>query len=156
MHLIDRQHDAPPEFLATFLAGRDAACPACGYNLRDLQGTRCPECGDMLVLRVGLVEPKQAAPIAGLIGLAAGAGLNGLLLLYLAIQLALYRVNFNELQRFLLLNSIGLVVQGAAIALWLWKWRVIRRLPTRHRWIMVAGCWALTLTNLLIFSFSIR
>ena len=154
--MIDHQPDAPTEFLTAFLAGRDAACPGCGYNLRDLQGSRCPECGDMLVLRVGLVDPKQGAPIAGLIGLAAGAGLNGLLLLYIAIQLALYRIGFPELQRFVLLNSVGLLVQGGAIAFWLRKWRAIRRFPTKRRWIMVAGCWALTLTNLIIFSLSIR
>ena len=94
------QHDAPAEFLTTFLAGRNAACPGCGYNLRDLQGTRRPECGDILVLRVGLVEPKQAAPIAGLIGLAAGAGLNGLLLLYIAIQAAIVRATFTDIATF--------------------------------------------------------
>jgi len=154
--LIDHQPDAPPEFLTTFLAGRDAACPACGYNLRDLQGTRCPECGDMLVLRVGLVEPKQAAPIAGLIGLAAGAGLNGLLLLYLGIQATLIRVNFYGVERFLVLNSIGFIVQGAAMGLWLRKWRSIRRLPGKSRWILVAGCWALTLANVVVFALNIR
>jgi hypothetical protein len=150
------ERDAAPEFLTGFLAGRDAPCPACGYNLRDLQGTRCPECGEMLVLRVGLVEPKQAAPIAGLIGLAAGAGLNGLLLLYIAIQLALNRVPYSEVQRFLLISLVGLFVQCAVIALWLRKWRVIRRSPSARRWALAAGCWALTLTNLLVFSLSIR
>lgn len=33
------------EELRTFLAGRDAPCPRCGYNLRDLKVEVCPECG---------------------------------------------------------------------------------------------------------------
>lgn len=150
------QYDAPPEFLTTFLAGRDAACPSCGYNLRDLRGTRCPECGEILALRIGLVEPKQAAPITGLIGLAAGAGLNGLLLLYMAIQATIYGVSFSDLRRFLLLNSAGLLIQSGAMALWLRKWRVIRRLRNTQRWGLAAGCWVLTLTNLVVFTLNVR
>jgi hypothetical protein len=34
-----------------FLAERDTPCPACGYNLRGLAGTKCPECGRMLLLK---------------------------------------------------------------------------------------------------------
>jgi hypothetical protein len=39
--------------LTQFLAGRDAPCPVCRYNLRDLTGAHCPECGAPLVLAVG-------------------------------------------------------------------------------------------------------
>lgn len=38
--------------LVDFLAGRDVACPACGYNLRDLTSAVCPECGERLGLHV--------------------------------------------------------------------------------------------------------
>jgi hypothetical protein len=153
---MDVHDDAPAEFLTTFLEGRDAACPGCGYNLRDLQGTRCPECGDMLVLRVGLVEPKQAAPIAGLICLAAGAGLNGLLLLYIAIQVAIVRPNFYGVERFLVVNSIGFIVQSGAMGVWLRKWRSIRRLTVGPRWGLVIACWILTLSNLVVFALSVH
>ena len=68
--------------LREFLADQDIQCPQCRYNLRSLTGDRCPECGEQLLLGVHLVEPKLAAPIAGIIGLAAGAGLNGLLIVY--------------------------------------------------------------------------
>jgi hypothetical protein len=30
------------------LRGRDGACPACGYNLRDAACTQCPECGQAI------------------------------------------------------------------------------------------------------------
>lgn len=34
-----------------FCAGRDVACPGCGYNLRDAAEGACPECGHALLLR---------------------------------------------------------------------------------------------------------
>lgn len=40
------------EPLRTFLAGRDVPCPVCGYNLRDLEQERCPECGTHVDLGV--------------------------------------------------------------------------------------------------------
>lgn len=43
--------------LAAFLATRDEPCPGCGYNLRGLTGTSCPECKQHLMLHVGLTEP---------------------------------------------------------------------------------------------------
>src|SRR4051812_44145979 len=70
------------KLLLQFLAGRDVECPQCRYNLRDLQSDLCPECGERIALRVQLVEPRQAAPIVGLIGLSAGVGFNALLILY--------------------------------------------------------------------------
>src|SRR3954447_11182572 len=74
------------ELLRLYLADRDVACPQCKYNLRNLIGTRCPECGEQLQLRVTPVEPRQAAPIAGLILLAAGGGMNGMLLIYVIME----------------------------------------------------------------------
>src|SRR5262245_32084681 len=70
------------ELLNRYLADRDVLCPGCGYNLRDLTRDHCPECDQGLALRVGLVESGLAGFIAGLIGLAAGAGFSGLLLLF--------------------------------------------------------------------------
>src|SRR3954454_6328468 len=76
--------DLDPQLLS-FVRDRDVECPGCGYNLRNLCNDRCPECGEEIQLGVRLAEPKQAAPIAGLVGLAAGFGLGGLLLIYIAI-----------------------------------------------------------------------
>ena len=49
---------APPvnadAHLIEFLQERDASCPWCGYNLRNLTGTSCPECHEHLELRVGV------------------------------------------------------------------------------------------------------
>ena len=107
--------------LQIFLAGRDTDCPRCRYNLRDLRGSRCPECGDELVLRIGLAEPRPAAAIAGLIALSAGTGLSGLLFGYYLIRLTL-REGLGE-PVFLWVNCVGLLVQGAALVVWLMFWR---------------------------------
>ena len=83
--------DAPPDLLSVFLDGRDVVCPGCGYNLRDLQCSRCPECGEELTLQVGLVEPRQTAAISGLIGLA--AGLTGSVVLAATIDRFVYHAS---------------------------------------------------------------
>ena len=33
--------------LQDFLRDRDVTCPRCAYNLRNLVGNRCPECGNL-------------------------------------------------------------------------------------------------------------
>jgi hypothetical protein len=148
--------DFGPEQMSVYLAGRDVPCPGCGYNLRDLRGSRCPECGDALVLSVGLAEPKQAAGITGLIGLAAGAGLSGLLLVYALIRHFLFGDSFSGEDRFVLITVCGFVVEAAAVWIWLVTWRRIRRLGKGPKLLLVLACWALTFLNILVFSIAIK
>lgn len=136
--------------LQTFLAGRDTECPRCRYNLRDLSGSRCPECGNDLVLRIGLVAPRQKAAIAGLIVLSAGTGLNGLLFGYYVINFVFQRDRSDSI--FLWLNIVGFVVQGAALATWLRFWRAICRRSRRAATWLIVGCCLLVLANLIVFS----
>ncbi|HEX3357947.1 MAG TPA: hypothetical protein VHS31_13325, partial [Tepidisphaeraceae bacterium] len=145
------------EMLRTFLAGRDIECPQCHYNLRDLVGDRCPECGDQLVLRVNLAEPKLGVMIAGLVGLSAGAGFSGLLLIYIAIQ-AMLRPGWSGggFWNFFLTIAAGFLVEGLLALLWVVKWRKIRHLPQSTRRFLVGACWLLTLVNILVFSLRIR
>ncbi len=142
--------------LVSFLAGRDVGCPGCGYNLRDGVGDRCPECGDELSLRLGLTEPRQGTLIAGLVGLSAGAGLSGLLLIYIGLQTLLVRNMGPFAWRFVFVTGAGLVVEGAAVAAWLAGWRRIRRGRRSVRAVLMICCWGLTLTNLAVFTVVIR
>ncbi len=41
------------EMLLAFVRDRDASCPNCGYNVRDLTKPICPECQEELLLAVG-------------------------------------------------------------------------------------------------------
>jgi hypothetical protein len=143
--------------LRSFLVDQDVPCPQCGYNLRNLRAERCPECGEQLVLRVNVAEPRQGALIAGLVGLSAGAGLSGLLLIYIGIQV-LYRgrESWPEMYRFVAITGGGFVVEGGALLLWLWLWRRIRRRSLASRALWAGVCWALTLANIIFFSLTIR
>jgi predicted RNA-binding Zn-ribbon protein involved in translation (DUF1610 family) len=141
--------------LTIFLTNQDQHCPQCQYNLRNLQGTRCPECGEELVLRVNMAEPRQRLLIAGLIGLSAGAGLNGLLLIYLFLRVSA-RSGGQFFFRFGMVNAVGLIVEALAITLWLVLWRKIRRRSVLVRWLLVGICWSLTLIDLLVFAYFIQ
>jgi hypothetical protein len=146
--------------LRQYLSGRDVPCPQCEYNLRDLTGTRCPECGEELVLRLQLDEPRQAAALAGLIALAAGAGMNFLLLGYWVIAVTFMGRGGSGSDRwwnrFVGINAGGLLVVGCCLAVWLGAWRKIRRLRTASRWTLAVGCALLSLADLVIFTKYIR
>ena len=49
---------AAESMLLEFVQGRDAECPGCGYNLRNLTKPVCPECREQLKLTVGLVKMR--------------------------------------------------------------------------------------------------
>jgi len=140
------------EGLAAFVAGRDVPCPACGYSLRGLRAGSCPECGERLELRVGLAEPRMGLWIAGLVGLAAGAGFNGLLLVYVAIQLSGYRGLGSLWDRFVIHNLIGAAVEGGLLGLWLTQRRRIRQMPRSGRAVLVMAAWAVAVANVALFS----
>ena len=136
--------------LSRYLADRDVACPRCDYNLRDLTGDRCPECGDHLVIRINTVEPRLGALIAGLVGLSAGVGLNGLLLIYAA-----FRVYGGD-TTFLTCNFVGLTIEGAALIIWLRTWKTVRRMSAAAQLKWAVGCWLLTAANLTYFIVTMR
>jgi hypothetical protein len=142
------------DLLRQFLHGRDVPCPSCEYNLRDLPADRCPECGQELALRLQLAEPKQAALLTGLIALSAGAGLNGLLIIYFVLMQLRYPTNGTL--SFLVTILIGFTIFGAATALWLTFWRRIRRSTATTRWLLASACCALALIDIIVFSFTIR
>ena len=144
------------ELLGRFLRDRDVDCPRCGYNLRNLQGGRCPECGDELVLRVNLAEPRLAPLITGLVGLSAGAGLNGLLILYGLIRMMIEGRFGLYMTKFFVCTGIGFVALGYALRLWMAQWPKIRRAPRPIQWRWAFAAWGLTLTDLVLFSIFLK
>lgn len=141
--------------LRGFLAQRDVACPGCGYNLRGLTDPRCPECHQALSLQVGLVEPRLRAYLGAVIGLACGVGFSGLLLVYVAITL-LRRLGGAPIGELLLFAGVPFVVEGLCLLLLLRSRVWFRALSDHGRAGIIAGCWALTLVNILAFSLFIR
>lgn len=146
------------QLMQEFLAGRDFECPACRYNLRNLQNDRCPECGEQLVLRLSSAEPRQGACIAGLVGLASGAGFSGLLLLYFLLMIFVVDRGMppNRAMVYLAIMFSGLLIEGGLLLFWIKHWYRIRRLGGGWRAALVAGCYGVSLANLLIFTASVR
>jgi hypothetical protein len=137
--------------LLVFLAGNSAPCPACGYDLRDLRAPICPECGDELVLRVGLAHPQQGAFIAGLVGLAAGAGFSGLLCVYVVVAIVI-QSRTDLPPHFWTVTLLPTSVEASGLAAWMRCRRRISRAPAAWRWALVVGCWALSLANVVLFA----
>ena len=55
--------------LRAYLADRDVKCPGCGYNLRGLAATRCPECSrpfsvEELLARLQSAKPNTSLRVA--------------------------------------------------------------------------------------------
>jgi hypothetical protein len=146
--------EAPPiasdaAMLQEFLRDRDVACPKCEYNLRNLVGSRCPECGDALVLRVNLVEPKLAAFLTGLAGLAAGAGFYVMLLIFAIVK---ERAPSN-IMRILFGGSF---VMSVCLATWVLQRHAIRRQPAGTQWVISIACWAIAVVGLIVFISNVR
>jgi predicted Zn-ribbon and HTH transcriptional regulator len=123
------------ESLAIFLADRDEGCPKCGYTLRGLKLKRCPECSERLVLRVGLADLHDRSYIAGMVGLAAGAGYFAFSLLRDSSLEGM--LSFREYLQWL----IPLSILGGALWIWLCSARRIRRFSDARVGFLVAGCW---------------
>lgn len=53
------EHEAGiDDLLVEMLRRHDVPCPVCRYNLRNLTGNVCPECGQAFTLRVGSGTPR--------------------------------------------------------------------------------------------------
>lgn len=88
-------HDAG-ELLRQFVQGRDVPCPQCGYNLRNTESARCPECGTPLSLHVNAPRGfKLGATLWAILAAALPLGvyLTGLALLAFAVAEPMFRRN---------------------------------------------------------------
>ncbi|MEO0482960.1 MAG: hypothetical protein AAF138_05010 [Planctomycetota bacterium] len=128
----------PAYELRTYLKDRDAPCPRCGYNLRDLQRTSCPECG--LPLRIDSIrrasrrgrtqtDIRVALPWVGWIG--AGVAVWGLVV---GILFRSMRTSGALPSWFywLVMAPLGVVMLAAVVGCLIWLARARAR-DRRHR-----------------------
>ncbi|MCC5823768.1 MAG: hypothetical protein LAT64_11780 [Phycisphaerales bacterium] len=131
------------ERLAGYLKGRDAPCPGCGYNLRDLIGETCPECAETLsVVKIIYNAPRAsvASMIVGYLGLAAGSGvLVALWPRVMTLDVRPWgRPTWDDLRLLAIIGAtLGMVV---VIIKWNdWSEEMTRR-SARFRWSWAAAC----------------
>ncbi len=146
------------DMLHTYLASRDVECPGCRYNLRALTGTRCPECNQELVLRVGLAEPHLGAYLGAMCGLLTGIGMAGVFLV-LVVWLSFKEGRPPRSYDWPIFGipSVSLVILAApCIALARKTGRVWFRAASPHvRHGTVFGCWGLTAGAVIWFLVSV-
>lgn len=126
------EHDS--DFLAQYLADRDEPCPSCRYSLRGLQGAVCPECGQALTIRVGLVEPRLAAWIFGLVGISGGFMFSFLMSIFFGLMLMEYGGDYFGGNAELVALFGGLLISSTELAFWLPCRRRIGRWRAPVRW----------------------
>lgn len=73
--------------LREFLAANDAACPVCGYNLRGLSASTCPECNAPLALGVTSENLSIGPWVLAIVSFAMAAGFDGVVATLLTIAM---------------------------------------------------------------------
>ena len=155
---------ADPALLRQYLANRDAPCPNCGYNLRNLTGEACPECGETLYLglgqcprcrrsllvSLGLKEARPRAFLAGLIGLATSAGYSGLLLLHYMSIYVVFGQETYPTDAYLISAAFSFVASTGLLLLWLANRPLLDGRPVVHQTGLAVLCWLVPIVNMMV------
>ncbi|MCQ3922461.1 MAG: hypothetical protein DPW13_16095 [Planctomycetes bacterium] len=120
------------ELLTEFVRINDAPCVACGYNLRNLTGDVCPECGNRFALRVGVPNLRFGPLVACLAPLLMVSGL----LVFLIAMTIDFGVPSNAMWYWAFLVQ-GLVDAVGAVLLYRRRWAYLS-MPVDVQW-RVAG-----------------
>jgi hypothetical protein len=110
--------------LLEFVQERDAPCPVCGYNLRNLTRPICPECRQELALTVGALKIRFEWLI---VTIAPGvfSGIAGVLLLGIIFVGRSIEGSWPPWPIWVL-DTFGLTSGAATIALFIFRYRFIR------------------------------
>jgi hypothetical protein len=147
--------DDRPTLLQQFVADRDVPCPACNYNLRGLSSSSCPECAQPLVLRVALAEPALISFLAAIVGIALGAGFNGLLVIYFFVSEG-FNISRRELREVGLGALLPFLVEAAVLLALIRHRGWFQRRSRAHQTVVIAACWLITAAGFTIFYIVIR
>ncbi len=120
-----------------------ADCPVCRYELRGLTGSLCPECGSELRITIGLVEPRQAAYVTGIVGLASGAGFSLLILMWVGWSIS--QRNGGPDLRDIVILGIQAIIEIPLLFAWIRLRGWLRRRSPATRWVLAASTFVLTL-----------
>ena len=139
----DEEH-SEGQLLERLLAARDIPCPVCGYNLRAIASTNCPECGAKLDLRVGSTDlklgPWLAALFAGALPLGFFAGL-----FTLGVFIEVTWGSFFDPWGVFVWFAVSIVFYGAIVWIVTIRRRRFWSRPRRHQWRSVALTWLVSI-----------
>ncbi|MFK7884071.1 MAG: hypothetical protein AB8F26_07815 [Phycisphaerales bacterium] len=132
--------------LVGYLNGRDVDCPSCGYNLRGLKSSACPECDEHLTVRAiryQKEDPKTPSFIVGAVGFVPAA----VLLLVIWFD-ALNWPDFfkrGDPPRLEDLKLVMMILLPIDVVGGFWKWfdwaEEMTLRPAGFRWGWAAACW---------------
>lgn len=142
------------QMLQDYLSKNNEPCPSCEYDLHGLKGNKCPECGQELLLRVGLATPNLAAFIVGLIGLASAAGFSGTMSVLFFCMFLIYGRGSSEDDSLFLVLVVELISSIVLLIIWSRANSWIRRRSKRMRWYLALACWILPLLGVALFLYA--
>jgi hypothetical protein len=136
------------QLLLQWLENRDAPCPICGYNARDLRASHCPECGAKLRLELGSPNLRLGAWVVALISFALALGFDGVVS---TIMLFAFTVNpprgRGEFQVVLAIIGVFLTLSAlslAGVVVLIRRRRTWMRRTPRQQWRWAGTAFALT------------
>ncbi len=138
--------------LLAFVRDRDAACPRCGYNVRNLTKPVCPECEEPLVLKVG----GRTYPVRWLLATVAPGIFTGVTSGIMAVMFLIRLIVAGAPSPFfvpldvILTGSFFLVSAAVAGAIIIWNRRFVRQpQPRQVMWAVLL--WVIHLCAFFIF-----
>lgn len=141
------------ERLIDFLRDRDVPCPLCGYNLRNLTGTVCPECRQNLQITVGVRDVRFGYFLATV----APGIFSGIAAVILAVPMIVSLVAASGGRppwQIFAVDAFGFASGITAVVLITRRRQFIRlRSSTQQRWAVFA--WLVHIVALLLFLISI-
>lgn len=141
-------HETADPLLAQFIARDASHCPLCRHPLHLTEGDCCAQCGEELILSIGVESSRLGLFITGLILLAGAVGLG---LMICAIGIAAHlSSSIRQIWPFFIFGG-GAVFASICIVLWI-RGRRRFRSASRFRRALLAALAALPLVALIYFT----
>lgn len=136
--------DAGAVETVAWLRGRDASCPICSYNVRDVERAICPECGAALSLTLTSPTLGVGPWSLAIVSFALGLGFDGVVLVLMSIAWILEGGTPPPPAVFFIMTLAVLCAGSGLGLLWVIKRRsLIQRRSRKDQWRLAVGIFLL-------------